>query len=277
MRYPRLFFFAAFACASAFVPSAHANEKSVCAAASEDAQRLQKMGKLLGAREKLLVCTRPVCPAIVKQDCDAWLSTLDAVLPSLVVAAHDEDGHDVLGTAITLDGSAIDASSGRALPVDPGVHVLHVEAPGKIPVDQKVVVQEGERARPVAITLVAKDKPKPPPPPPPPPPVILPAPHETSPLVYVLGTLGAVSVASFAVFEIKAVSDSTHLRNTCAPRCAQSDVDQVSTETVAANVSLALGAAFAAGAVTVWWLGRPHAAATALELGPGRVGVRGSF
>ncbi|WP_394842444.1 hypothetical protein LZC95_35915 [Pendulispora brunnea] len=257
--------------------SARADEKDVCASSSEYAQRLLAQGKMIEARGQLLICTRMVCPAVVKQDCDGWLSTLDATIPSLVVAARDEEGRDLLDLKVTLDGAAVDPLNGRAVPVDPGVHRLRVEAAGKLPVEQRVVVHEGERARPVTVTLASPAKPAgarggaPQPPPE----------RPTSPFVYILGTLAGVSFASFAAFEIKASVQSSHLRSTCAPRCSASEVDGVSTDTVIANVSLALGAAFAGGAVAVWYFGkkgqRGQPPAAALEIGPSRIGLHGTF
>ncbi len=269
---------------SCSAPAAAAGEKAECAAASEEAQRLQKAGKLVDAQKQLLVCTRSVCPAVVRQDCEAWLPSLEAMIPSLVVAVRDEDGHDLVDVKVTLDGAAVDTSSGRAVPLDPGKHTLHFESPGKIPGDQPVVVHEGERARPVTITLLAKVRPvKPPPPPPPPPQVVMmpapPAPPQTSPFVWVLGTLATVSLGSFVVFEVKSSTEASHLKSTCAPRCAQSEVDSVSTMGVVANVSLALAGAFAGGALAVWLFGRPpsSSAAVGVVVEPGRLGLGGRF
>jgi len=268
----------------AVTPAARADDKDVCASSSEYAQRLLAQGRLIEARGQLLICTRMVCPAVVKQDCDGWLSTLDATLPSLVVAARDEAGHDLLDLKVTLDGASVDALNGRSIPVDPGVHRLRVEATGKLPIEQRLVVHEGERARPVTVTL-SSPEPKILAPPRPPPPQErgegTPPEKPTSPFVYILGTLAGVSFASFATFEIKAAVQSSHLRSTCAPRCSESDVDGVSTDTVIANVSLALGAAFAGGAVAVWYFGkkgqRGQPPAAALEIGPSRIGLHGTF
>jgi len=270
------------ACASS---AAAAGDKAECASASEEAQRLQKAGKLVDAQKQLLICTRSVCPAVVRQDCEAWLPSLEAMIPSLVVAARDEDGKDLVDVKVTLDGAIVDTSSGRAVLLDPGKHMLHVDSPGKVSADQPVVVHEGERARPVTLTLLAKNRPvKPPPPVSPPPQVVVmaapPPEPQTSPFVWVLGTLATVSLASFVVFEVKASTDASHLKSTCAPRCPQSDVDSVSTQGVVANVSLALAGAFAGGALAVWLVGRPRTAtapAAGLLLAPGRIGLGGRF
>ncbi len=263
---------------------ARADTKDQCASGSEQAQRLIKQGKFIEARAQLLVCTRVECPAIVKQDCDGWLSNLDATIPSLVVAARDEDGRDLLELKVMLDGAPVDSLNGVAIPVNPGVHKLRVEAAGRIPSESQVVVHEGERARPVTVTLLSatpKERPAPPP-------VIVKEPG-TSPFVYVFGTLAGVGLASFATFEIKAAVDASHLRSTCAPHCSQDDVDRVSTGQVVANVSLIAGAAFAGGAFAIWYFGKkgsPTAPAAAFEITPvwsgpaaagTRIGVHGVF
>ncbi len=259
-------------------------DKADCASASEEAQRLQKQGKLVDAQKQLLICTRSVCPAVVRQDCEAWLPTLGAMIPSLVVAARDDEGRDLVDVSVSLDGAPVDSASGRAVQLDPGKHLLHVESPGRVPVDQAVVVHEGERARPVTVTLSSKDKPvKPPVVAPPPPQVVVvqapPAP-QTSPLVWILGTLATVSLASFVAFEVKASTDASHLRSTCAPRCPQSDVDSVSTLSVVGNLSLAASGLFVGGALAAWLLGRTQGAAApraGLVLGPGAIGLRGEL
>jgi hypothetical protein len=259
------------------------SEKNACASASEEAQRLQGSGKLLAARQKFLECTRTSCPSVVKQDCDGMLTTLETQIPSLVIAVRDEEGRDVVGV-VRLDGAIVDASSGRAVPLDPGMHALHVEAPGKLPIDQSIVVHEGERARPVAVTLASKDPKRATRSPGTSAPPGAPGPYgpygtapSTSPFVYILGTLAGVALASFTALELIAVSDATHLRNTCAPRCPQSDVDRVSTEAVGADVSIVLAGVFAGGAVAAWFFGRNTSPAARAWLAPPRGGLTLTF
>src|SRR5262245_56106628 len=72
--------------------------KVTCAQAYETAQRLREGHRLREAREQLLVCARPECPALLRRDCAPWLGEVEAVLPSIVVVARTADGqkeHDV--------------------------------------------------------------------------------------------------------------------------------------------------------------------------------------
>src|SRR5580700_9118420 len=54
-----------------------ADEKEACVAASDQAQTLRDDGKYRAARAQLLVCSRDVCPAIVRRDCEKWLAPID--------------------------------------------------------------------------------------------------------------------------------------------------------------------------------------------------------
>src|SRR5580698_9599765 len=84
--------------------SARDDEKQACARASEDAQQLRSEGRPKEARDRLLVCARDTCPGIVRKDCTLWLAEVTAALPSVVVAAKDAQGQDVVSVKVTLDG-----------------------------------------------------------------------------------------------------------------------------------------------------------------------------
>src|SRR5687767_4739055 len=72
-------------------------ENEVCASAAEEAQGLQREGKLTQAREKLVLCARASCPAFIRKDCTGWLTEVDKSMPSIVVRATDANSRDVAG------------------------------------------------------------------------------------------------------------------------------------------------------------------------------------
>src|SRR5215470_4150062 len=86
-----------------FAASAQASKKA-CIEASEQGQQLRDEGKLIKAREKFLTCVRDTCPGMIRKDCTEWLAGVDANLPSVVVSARDESGHDVTTVRVLLDG-----------------------------------------------------------------------------------------------------------------------------------------------------------------------------
>jgi hypothetical protein len=57
----------------------------------------------------------------------------------------------------------------------------------------------------------------------------------------VFGGLGVAAFGVFAYFGLRGMSDASHLKDTCVPGCATSDVDAVHTKLVIADVGLAVG------------------------------------
>src|SRR5262245_15626009 len=110
--------------------AANQDSKQDCLDSYVQAQVRQKEGALRAAREALLVCSQPACPAPIPADCGRWLTEVDARLPSVVIAARGPDGNDRTDVTVSLDGKPlVDKLDGKALAVDPGAHVLRYELP----------------------------------------------------------------------------------------------------------------------------------------------------
>ena len=62
--------------------------KGVCVSAYERAQDLRRTGKLVDAREALITCSQPVCPAAATVDCTPWLGEVEQSLPAVGVSAR---------------------------------------------------------------------------------------------------------------------------------------------------------------------------------------------
>ncbi|MGH7285328.1 MAG: hypothetical protein ACRELY_27720, partial [Polyangiaceae bacterium] len=146
------------------------NDKKACATAAEDAQRARNEGKLVSAKDYLDICTRPVCPAPVRKDCEGWSADNEKAMPTIVVSAKDDSGADLLDVKVSVDGNVIaNKLDGTAIPVDPGAHLFHFEKQGgdAEPVDQKIVIKESEKDRKIAVLIHVAAKPAPAPAPPP--------------------------------------------------------------------------------------------------------------
>jgi len=70
---------------------------------------------------------------------------------------------------------------------------------------------------------------------------------------FVAAGVGVLALSSFAYFGLKASSDTSTLRETCAPHCNEQDVDAVRTKLVVANVSLGVSIV-ALGLAGALWL-----------------------
>ena len=138
------------------VTDARADEKQQCMAASDQGQELRDDGNYRRAREAFGACARTACPPLLRRDCAHWLAELEDAWPSIIVAAKDGDGNDLVDVEVRLDGEVLVAKlDGRPLRVDPGEHVIHVEAEGRPPVEEHVVVRAGEKNRSVEVRLAS--------------------------------------------------------------------------------------------------------------------------
>lgn len=227
-----------------------------CLAAADAGQRLRSTKKLVAARREFVVCAQEVCPGPVRKDCAGWLGDVDASMPSVVPAARDATGADVPDVRLFIDGQLVAPKLvGSSIDLDPGEHVLRFEPKVGPPVDLKVVVREGEKNRPLQVTV----GPAAPPPPAssaaPPPASVTSAPPPTATTAkvdakrpapvaaYVLAGAGVVGLGVFTVLGLSGRSDVQHLRDTCAPACPKSDEDAARRKLLFADIGLVAGVA----------------------------------
>jgi hypothetical protein len=213
-------------------------EIAACVQAAEEAQTQRSNHKLLAARTRLLACAQTGCPAVVRADCTIWLSDVERLLPTVVVSAKDSQGAELIDVRVLVDGELLtDRLDGLAQPVDPGIRLFRFERAGLSPVEQQVVVREGERGRRLAVLLSAPEppakKPEQPPPSKPYPPIP----------TYVFGGIGVAALGSFAYFGLKGTSKANELEDTCGKTksCTEEQVSPAETQLLVADISLAVG------------------------------------
>lgn len=251
-------------------PSAFADtqlDKKTCSESYEKAQVLQKDNKMTDARAQLLVCSQEACPGWIKTECVKWLADIDEHQPSIVIAARDAQGKDVLDASVEIDGSMISSKvDGTAVKVDPGPHTVKLVHDGQT-TEQQIVARVGEKNRTVEIVLKGAPTTEPPP--------VDHAPKRGSPIpaiaTGVLG-LGAIGASIGLTFATK--SDVDTMRMTCAPRCNPSDVDAANTKLIVANVLFGVGVAAVAAGVLLFIFRPTVKENTALVVRPGQFGLR---
>ena len=229
-------------------PRAGARRDEECGAAAVAGQTLQRQGQLLAARERFGACARDVCRPDIVEDCTRWLrDTVDAT-PTIVIAPRDRAGADVAGVSVTIDGRPVDeGDASRAIPLDPGAHVVRCERAGAPPESRSVVLREGEKRRLVEIVLEVPGAVPPAPGPPRGearggPRIPLPA--------YVAGSIALVGLGVFGSFAVIGADDRA--RSGCDVGCAAEDASRVRRELAIADVGLGIGAvALAVAAITV--------------------------
>jgi hypothetical protein len=264
-----------------WAPLAGAADREACFSAAESAQKLRTQGHLREARDRLLVCAQPGCPAGVQSDCTTWLTEVGQELPSIVVQAHDAVGNDLSDVHVLVDGTMVtDHLDGRPLELDPGSHALRLERNGAIPVERSLVLVAGQKARIVEAQMVAPEAAVTPVHEQPSPPI-----RTTIPMpVLVLGAVGAAGLVSTAIFWAWGRSEYSSLKDSCSPACDPSTVSSARTKLVVGDVSL--GVAVIAIGVGAWLFltrkpdeGAAQSAAILLQpqRGGGVLGVQGRF
>jgi hypothetical protein len=256
------------------------DDKQVCVAASEKGQQLRTAGKLVEAREQFAVCGRAECPKLIQQDCTQWTGEVLAAIPSVVPAAKDRNGRDIVDARLTVDGVVVtETLDGKPIVLDPGVHAFVFEDKGAAgaaatSVKEQVVVKPGEKNRIVTVTFgtaengggtstegrdthEAHDAT---------------GPSRSSPPIaaYILGGVGIVALGSAGVMGLLANGDARDLRSTCAPNCKQTDVDAIQTRYTISGVTAAVGGALLVTGVVLFILhngqSRPASAGSAPAL-----------
>lgn len=217
-----------------------ADDKAACTAAADKAQELRDAKKLRSAREQALQCARAECPAVIRADCATWLTEIEREMPSVVFRAHD-NGQDLLNVRVFVDGQkAVDSLDGKAVPIDPGPHTFRFEADGKTPVEQQVLVGQGEKSRGVVAEWGTRPGAL----------TAAPAGETTSSrpvpaTVWIAGGVGVAGLAVFGIFDALAWSKFDDLKNTCDKTpagCSDDDKAPVKTNVTIAAVGLGVGA-----------------------------------
>lgn len=240
-----------------------------CVATHREAQSLRQQYRLVESRGLLIECSNSACPGPVRRDCLRWVDEVGAQLPSVVFRVDSKGGDPVSNVKIYLDDELLSPSMPtRAVDVNPGPHRFRFVADGKPPIEQDIVLVEGEKYKSVVIEFEPEPKPLQPPdsssnrvqPPStitnsstqPPPRQLRPVPVAT----YVLGGVGLLALGSFATFAAWHQSLMSELEQECAPNCEKEYVDKLRTRAMIADISLGVGVASLVTA-TAFYIWRP--------------------
>ncbi len=252
-----------------FGGAAHAEDKLECIRAHAEGQRLRNHEELLEARAQFVSCASQECPAPLQRECVQFLAEVDAVQPSLVVEARDATGQDLSAVSVFVDGEKVaDRLSGAPLPVNPGERRVRLVSSDGRAVEQRLVVNEGDKGRRVSATFPSAV-------------VLSEVPRETGEkvtpsrkpvpvLAYVLGGVSVAGLGVFGAFGVTALTKANDLRSSCPANCPSSQIDTMRRDAFIADVALGVSVVSLAGAVVLYltrgW--QPSPAAGALS-GPG--------
>ncbi len=207
-----------------------------------EAQRTARSIEVVSPDER-----EPPAFARAREAAATLVQELTGRIPTLTVTFTDaEAGY---AARVTVDGVEVPTAvllSGYRL--NPGSHRVAASSGGQTASRDVVLAEGGSREVQLQLSSVVAAEPARSLPPP--------APRREAGIssgVYALGGVALVSLGAGTALLLLAQSSKSELEATCAPGCSKARVDDVSQRYTAANVSFAVGAAAAAGAV-VWLL-----------------------
>lgn len=219
----------------AWGPSFARADDAACISAHVEAQRLEKAGKARAARDALVTCAKPECPAVLVTECSTMLVEIEGSIPTVVLSAKTADGADV-GDVEVREGERVMASrlDGKALEVDPGEHTFRFTRGGA---EQAVtvIVLAGDKNRAISVTFGGPAK------------AVGPASsgeRAISPGFWVSGAVGLAGLALFAGLGGAGLAKKGELdERACRPDCDSADVDEVRGLFLGADIALGVGLA----------------------------------
>lgn len=121
--------------------NARATSTEQCVSSATEADRLRRDSTALrAARDRAMVCASDECPSVIRDDCRAWLATLDESIPSVVLLAEDGAGTPLLDARVEIDGAPHDRPmDGQPIALDIGVHTFVFEYQGRS-IERKAVL-----------------------------------------------------------------------------------------------------------------------------------------
>jgi hypothetical protein len=269
-------------CAAALLlcahPAAAKDTKKVCTpayVAYKSAIASEKAGHLREARTQLTTCMESTCGGLIPK-CTAKFNQIGTAMPSVVPVITDNSGTPMVDVQVRMDGELLTSHlDGRGLPIEAGSHEFTFSTDKGVIATQKVMIVEGQRNRPVSVSLrsetaqtrtaperteiappsapektgsdaVVADKSEKPAPETPAPengaggggPWALPK----SPLPYVIAGVGAAAVGAGVLFTVWGNKDNDQAIAQCNHNCPQSTTDHIKTMYVVADVAFATGA-----------------------------------
>jgi hypothetical protein len=216
-------------------------DKGVCVRAYDSAQRLKRAGAFAEAREQLVICGGPQCPAIMHGDCGRWLSEVEASTPTAVFQVRSKLDNSELEASVTIDQKTEAPLDGRAISFDLGEHELRFTAKNHAVLTRRYVFSEGEKLRQETVTLtpITTDA----------------ASTETTGFdariaggqqdlrrsrlsvpVVIAGTAALAGVGGFVYFGLTARHKDGQLGD-CSPNCSHDKIDNTRQDYLLANVS----------------------------------------
>lgn len=246
---------------------AAADDVRDCATAYEQTQRLQQKNELISAIEAADKCAKPVCPAVLRDDCTKWSAELTKKLPTLTLHVRGADGCSRPEALVSVDGPF--KKDGPTIVLDPGTHEMTVLDPTTNQSRKESLNMVPTERRDIEVDFAPAG-------------AVCPRPQESTPIgkvptiSLIAGSVGLGFVLLGGTLGIIGASKRGDLDD-CKPSCSDDRVDSVRPFFIAGDVFAAVGVVgMALGAISYFML-QPKKPPTATGWYFGPKGVGGTF
>ncbi len=234
------------------------SEGTACIETHEQALKDKQDGRLLSAGASLRTCSKAPCPGMIREECSRLARELERETPSILLVVRDASGRELEVRDVEIDGTPVALSETRPTRLDPGKRRLRVRLFDGNTRELGFVIERGEAKKTLRVVFPTEAlKPRPAEP-------VSPekkpaAQSATTPWMWVALGVGTAALGSFVYFAQDGRSREREMRDSCAPRCPQSQADRMHRSYLLADISLlasagALGTAgylfFSAGPTT---------------------------
>lgn len=216
-----------------------------CIGEHVEAQLLRQQGRLIAARDRLVECAEPTCPALVREECAALARELEAAQPSVILGAVDADGQPTVEPLVSIDGmTELIPLDGRPVLLDPGAHQIRFQHPEGWIREVELVLAESEHERRVVADFRPRDD------------VGRAERRWPGSVMLVSAGVATAALGSFTYFALSGRSVEGEL-DRCKPSCDnRADVDRMRSRYLIADVSLGV-ALVSLGVGAYAWTQRP--------------------
>jgi hypothetical protein len=217
------------------------------------------------------VCAGPSCADWIQKECTGWQNEVERAMPTIVVRAIGHDGCDLDLARVLVDGETLATRiEGQPLRIDPGPHVVRVEAANDAPVEQRIVLSAGEKNRRLFVSFARPGA------------ACTPAPRASedrsrsslSPAAVGVGAVGLLALGVGAALDISFWAQKPEF-DRCRPACDPARADPWQMRGHVAEVLLGVGALTLAGAAYLFFAGMPHSSKSATVRTSGLVPTQG--
>lgn len=225
-----------------FLPgNANAEPGDACVSSYEGAQEQRRENDPLRERGEIRLCLGS-CPSELARDCLRWLTEVEPKIGRIRVETPNVEAAEL---ALEIDGAR---QSSLDVEVNPGERRIRLTATGYSPLEEVVVVLEGQK---VVFTKPMEALP------PPPAVSVLPrlvAEEAWAPSIpgFLLSGLGVSALVASLGLSIDGHLLASELRESCSPNCTSKEVKPIKSEWIAAGIVGGVGvASLATGVILV--------------------------